>query len=367
MPWAVIIPAVASLAGGYMAGQGGRAAANAQTDAANQNAALQREIYRDQRGLAMPGYLTGGAATNKLAALFGIAPQDYARAFQGGNNYGYGTYNPNDWGAGQPVQGHTGGGGNSLLGAGVGYVLGGPLGGLAGGMIRNGGDNWQTLGTSAPTGFDYNAYWNSNPDLQTDANGWNKPDVQSLFGGNRDAYLWWHYNNFGRNEGRTLPTVGGGTGTGTGTGTDTGGGTGTGGTATATNPLQEFYDSPYMKLATTLNNQQFDQIKGQMGAAGKSISGAAEGRYAKTLAGNTYGAFGDYTNALRSLAGLQQTSTSQIGNAASQYGSQAGNAITQAGTARANALSSAYRGWGQGISGALGSVDDYGKSQGWWD
>jgi hypothetical protein len=78
-----LINAGASLAGGYMSGQGGQASAKAQQDAANQTSALQRQIYMDQRGLAAPGYMTGGAASNKLAALFGIAPQNYQAAYGG--------------------------------------------------------------------------------------------------------------------------------------------------------------------------------------------------------------------------------------------------------------------------------------------
>ena len=109
MPWGLILGVGGSLVGGYLAGQGGQAAADATKDAANQSAALQREIYTDQRQLARPSYLTGGAAANKLAAMFGIAPQDYAAAYGGsggsmggfGNPYGqsdqwsaYGQANP---------------------------------------------------------------------------------------------------------------------------------------------------------------------------------------------------------------------------------------------------------------------------------
>ena len=128
-----LINAGASLAGGYMQGQGGQASAKAQQDAANQTTALQRQIYMDQRGLASPGYMTGGAASNKLAALFGIAPQDYQAAYGGGgmNMQGGSQMLPN-LGAGQPVQGRSGGGGSNAAAGAVGSIagtfLGGPLG-----------------------------------------------------------------------------------------------------------------------------------------------------------------------------------------------------------------------------------------------
>jgi len=363
-----LINAGASLAGGYLSGQGGQAAANAQQDAANQTTALQRQIYMDQRGLASPGYMTGGAASNKLAALFGIAPQDYQAAYGGGgmNMQGGSQMLPN-LGAGQPVQGHTGGGGSNAAAGLIGSVAGsfipglGPigsaLGGAVGGMIRNGGDDWKTVATQAPGGFNYAAYMQQ-PDLAAE---WAKPDIKALFGGNQDAYANWHYNQFGKNEGRTLAPM-----------TDTKGTMPTGGAQMAgqsggamggaSNPLAEFYASPYAKLATTINDQQFDQIKGNLGAAGKSISGAAEGRYAKTLAGNTYGAFGDYTNQLANLAGMGQTN-SQLA-AAGNYGANAGNAMMQGGNARANALTSAYQGYGQGLSAAAGSLGDFFKKPG---
>jgi hypothetical protein len=361
-----LINAGASLAGGYMQGQGGQASAKAQQDAANQTTALQRQIYMDQRGLASPGYMTGGAASNKLAALFGIAPQDYQAAYGGGgmNMQGGSQMLPN-LGAGQPVQGYSGGGGSNAAAGAVGSIagtfLGGPLGsavgGALGGMIRDGGDNWKTVQTQAPGGFDYDAYMQS-PGLQEE---WAKPQIKALFGNNRDAYADWHAKGGGGAWAATpLKALGG----------DTKGTMPTGGAQQmqggASNPLAEFYASPYAKLATTINDQQFDQIKGNLGAAGKSISGAAEGRYAKTLAGNTYGAFGDYTNRLADLAGMNQTSSQLASNAAGNYGVNAGNAMMKAGDARANALSSAYKGYGTGISDAVGGIVDYGNKNKWW-
>ena len=366
-----LINAGSSILGGALSGEGDRKAAEAQKAAADQAAALQRQIYLDQRGLARPGYMTGGAATNKLAALFGIAPQDYGAAYGGYSSGGamldsQGKPMLPNMGAGQAVQGHSGGGGSSpwaqIAGGVSGSLLGGPvgsvIGGALGGMIRNGGDNWQTVATQAPGGFDYASYLQQ-PDLAAE---WAKPDIKALFGNNADAYANWHYNQFGKKEGRTLNPVGGDTKT----NMPVGGAQMAGQSGGASNPLAEFYNSPYAKLATTINDQQFDQIKGQLGAAGKSISGAAEGRYAKTLAGNTYGAFGDYTNQLANLAGMNQTSSQLASNAGGNYAVNAGNSMMQAGNARANALSSAYKGIGTGVSDAIGGILDYGTKNKWW-
>lgn len=285
---------LASVGSSIIGGIGANSAANAQKDAANQSTELQRQVYMDQRGLARPGYMTGGAATNKLAALFGIDPQDYAAAYGGQMGGGFG--NPNSQS-----------------------------------------DQWSSYLAANPDVMDY---WKSNAKLR------------QMYP-NANDFASYHYANFGQQEGRKLPTMGGEK-----TNMPVGGAQ----MAGQSNPLAEFYASPYAKLATTINDQQFDQIKGQLGAAGKSISGAAEGRYAKTLANNTYGAFGDYTNQLNNLAGLNQTSSQLVSNAAGQYGANAGNTMMQAGNARANALSSGYQNIATGIGNVAGSYLRYGQT-----
>lgn len=285
--WETIFAVAANVIGGAMQSSAAKKAGQAQAASADQATALQKQIYTDQRGLLGPGYMTGGAATNKLAALFGIAPQNYEAAYAGG---------------------------------------------LGGGGVQAG---------------RFASYLNANPDVMEY---WqNNPAVQQQFPNVNDLAKW-HWENIGQQEGRQLPT----------------GASTTPSTQTPTNPLADFYDSPYAKLATTLSTDQMDKIRGQLGAAGKSISGAAEGRYAKTLAGNTYGAFTDYTNQLSNLAGMGQTNSQLASNAAGQYGVNAGNLITQAGNAKANALSSGYAAMNQGISGALSTLNDYGKQQKWW-
>ena len=354
-----LITAGASLAGGALSAQGASASGNASASAANAATDLNRQIYADQRGLASPGYLTGGAATNKLAAMYGIAPQNYQAALNGGGNAlasGNGLL-PN-LGAGQPVQGHTGGGGANgfaqAAGGVIGNMFGGPVGGAIGsalgGLIRDGGDNWTTVATQAPGGFDYATYLQQ-PDLAAE---WAKPDIKALFGNNPDAYANWHYNQFGKGEGRTLnPT----TGTSTGTGTDaTFGGTTQGGSQTAYDPMADFMGSMENRLATQMSDVGFGKIKGQLGAAGKAISGAGEKRYANEFIKNRYGAFGDYKNGLQSIAGMNQTATNALNSAGSTYGTNMNNSITNAGIAKGNALAGAYKGYSDGIAGALGEL-----------
>jgi len=374
-----LINAGAALAGGALSGQGASAAGNAQAGAANAATELNKQIYNDQRGLSAPGYLTGGAATNKLAAMYGIAPQNYQAALNGGGNAlasGNGLL-PN-LGAGQPVAGHTGGGGSNqaaqLAGSIAGNFLpipipgvGSAIGSAIGGLIRDGGDNWQTVATQAPAGYDYEAYMQS-PGLKEE---WAKPDIQALFGGNRDAYAYWHANggtlggkqswapnmeyltevtsknpNFAGNK--TNMPVGGSE--------QMSGGTTQGGTQTAYDPMADFTGSMENRLATQMSDVGFGKIKGQLGAAGKAISGAGEKRYANEFIKNRYGAFGDYKNGLQSIAGMNQTATNALNSAGSTYASNAGNSMMNAGIAKGNALSGAYKSYGDGVAGALGEL-----------
>jgi len=364
--WDLILPAVASLAGGYLSGQGAKAGGDATANAAKDATELQRQIYYDQRGLAKPAYLTGGAAANKLAAIYGIAPQNYNQAFMGGNNYGLSTTGnmlSANLGAGQPVAGHSGGGGN--------YGL---EGGLIGGLIRKGGDNWQTVATQAPAGYDYEAYMKS-PGLEAE---WAKPDVQALFNGNRDAYAYWHANggvlngkpswaanmeylkevtsknpNFASDQ-STMP-VGG-----TQQEAMTGGNK-------LLSPMEEFTASPYGQMAISgFRGVDTPEINGAFARGGKLLSGAQSKALDERGKARMGGAFNDYTNGLRAMAGMNQTASSQIGSAAGQYGANAGNNMILAGQAKGNALAGAYQGYANGISGALGAVNDYGKSNNWW-
>ncbi len=370
--WTDIIPllidAGGSLAGGYLAGKGGEEAAKAQGDAAQQVAALQRQVYYDTRALARPGYMTGGAATNLLGAQFNIAPQDYTAAYNGGGG-GSGTASDGSpllpgYGAGLAVSGHSGGGGPNALAAGLGSAagtffggpIGGAIGGAVGGLIRNGGDNWQTIATQAPGGFDYASYMAA-PDVAAE---WAKPDVQSLFGGNQDAYANWHYNKFGKAEGRQLNSTAA-----PASGTDGTGGTGT--TNALADPMAGFMSSPYGKIATSgFRGVDVPEINGAYARGGKVLSGAQSIALDERGKARLGGAFTDYTNELNNLAGLNQTASSQVGGAASTYGANAGNAITAAGDAKANALASSYKGLTQGVSGAVNALGEFGqKNWGW--
>lgn len=298
--WNLIIPAVASLVGGYLSGKGGEAAANAQEDAANKTVGLQRDIYADQRNLAKPGYLTGGAATNLLGLQYGIGPQNYEAAFGAG---------------------------------------------------ASGADDQWT------------AYLNSDPALQAE---WQRLTTQSKNPFKTpQEYAQWHWSTFGQKEGRTLPQVNNTTnGLTSPTGSAPSGGAGTNG---LTDPMAGFMSSPYGQIATSgFRGVDVPQINSAFARGGKVLSGAQSIALDERGKARLGGAYTDYTNGLRSLAGLGQTASSQISGAAGQYGANAGNAIMAGGEARANGLTSAYGGLANGVNGALSTVMDYGKKNWGW-
>lgn len=373
-----LVPAGASLAGGWLSGQAGEASANAERDAAEASAQLQRDVYYDQRGLARPGYVTGGAAANILASQFGIAPQSYEAAFDNGSNGGMSGGNamlPN-FGAGQPVAGHSGGGGPNALAAGAGTIAGsffGPVGsavgGVLGGLVRSGGDNWKTLATQAPEGYDYDKFWNDNPDLQVDPKGWQKADVRALFNNNRNAYLNWFQNQSPDRKISLLDGYqAGANGIPIRAAAPASTGSATGSTANAlANPMAGFMSSPYGKIATSgFRGVDTPEVNSAYARGGKALSGAQSIALDERGKARLGGAYTDYTNGLRSLAGMNQTASSQASSAAGQYGVNAGNATMAAGQAKGNALASAYGGLAQGVSGALGTIRDYGRKQWGW-
>lgn len=290
--WQFIIPAVASLAGGYLSGQGEAAAANEEAKAAKNTLGLQRDIYQDQRQLARPGYMTGGAATNILAGQFGIPGQDYGAA------YGAGT-------TGQD-------------------------------------DQW-------------NSYLQANPDV---AQEWSRLQTQGKNPfGSAAEYAQYHWNTYGQKEGRQLPQQN----------TQSPQPVAGGAAAGPMNPLKGFMDSPYGQIATSgFRGVDVPEVNSAFARGGKVLSGAQSIALDERGKARLGGAYTDYTNGLRSLAGMNQTASSQVSGAAQNFGVNAGNAMQNIGTAKGNALAGAYQGIGQGISGALGSVMDFGKKNWGW-
>jgi len=157
------------------------------------------------------------------------------------------------------------------------------------------------------------------------------PKALQQFGGNMDRALEYHYNTFGRAEGRQLPTatMGGQAG-------QPGASTGVGVGSSVDDAYNTFLDSGFSRsmLNTTENDMQ--QIMGQMGAAGKSVSGSALGALNDRNRRNTSTAFGNYYNALSGISGTGAQIGQQQAGAANQVGANVAGNQMQAGNARAS-------------------------------
>lgn len=363
--WEPIIEVGASVLGAVMDNNGVNAATKAATGANNEAIALNRDVFNTNLQLSKPFYQGSGNAFNLLSNISGMPAQDFSfpSAISGGGYGSNGASAANNWGAGQPVQGHSGGGGANAFtgaaGAAIGNVFGGPIGGAIGGalggMFRNGGDNWQTIATGAPSGYDYDAYFATDPGL---AQEWNKPDVQSLFNGNRDAYLYWHSQGGG---GKWAPRELSKTAA-SGDASQVAGST----SPIMGDPLKMFWDSPDGKLATnqflTIDNPA---IKGAFATAGKSISGAQQIALSDRGAALSGNAFNNYRGGVERLAGFGTTASGQAQNAGNSFANNVTPTMQTNGVIAGGAAQAKNNNWTNAFKNAATGVYDYAKGAGW--
>lgn len=288
--WNVIIPAAASLIGGALQGSAAKEAAKIQSQGYDAATALQEKTYADQRQLAGPSYLTGGAATNMLASMYGLPAQDYAAAYNGGGGFGADDYGQSD--------------------------------------------QWSGYLSSNPDVYDY---WKQNAKLREQFP-------------NANEFAQYHYANFGQQEGRALPSVSSPSVPSSSNGLATAAGGGG-------FDMAQFWNSPYGQLATQgFRNIDTPEVRGAFAAGGKGLSGAQQKALDDRGRDRAGGAFGDYTNGLRSLAGLAQTGASQLASAGSNYAQNAGNLAMGAANARASGYSGQMNGLANGLSGAINTA-----------
>jgi hypothetical protein len=232
-------------------------------------------------------------------------------------------------------------------------------------MFRNGGDNWTTVATQAPGGFDYGTYMQQ-PDLAAE---WAKPDIKALFGGNQDAYANWHFNQFGKGEGRTLNATTGGQDKSTMPvgGAELAGQSGNGfSTSGASDPMQMFWNSPDGQLAKNqFLTTDSPAIKGAFATAGKSLSGAQQKALADRGAASAGNAFNNYRSGLQTMAGMGPSASSNAQAAGTNYANNASLTMQNNGIANANAATQKNANWGNAFNNAASGTYDYAKGQKW--
>jgi hypothetical protein len=205
-------------------------------------------------------------------------------------------------------------------------------------------------------------YGQQNPDVM--AYYQNNPRALQQFGGDMNKALQYHYETFGKQEGRQLPSaipnapsnaftsngspgtvsVGGGAMMQGGdsqpmvqAGGQPGGAGGQIGAGTSVdNAYNVFLDSGFNRAMTDFTNNDLDALKANYATGGKSLSGSAVGAMGDRLARNRYNAFGDYYSALSGISGTGSQLGSQQASQANQVGQRIGANQQNIGNIRAS-------------------------------
>lgn len=289
---AVIGSAALGAVGANSQASAAKKAANAQVAAADRATDLQRETYYDQRALLAPSITAGASARARQKLMQGYS-KDEVRAYL------------------QSTQAAVNNGGGS-----------------------NGG---------AP---DWTAYVNGQPDL---AAAYNTDPGGAAAGRSLDQFGQWHYQNYGQNEGRNLPTQQ----------TENPNGSG----------QFDWVDSYDWQTSSPSYDFRFNEgqraLERSKAASGDYFSGdtaMALQNYGQNAASQEFEA--DWRR-LGELAGDGTQATGTTVNVAGQFGQSAANNTMAAGNARATGYQQAGNAWGNFWQGAAG-IPMYGLGQGWW-
>lgn len=283
--------AVASIAGSALTSRTADRAADAQVAAADRAAQVQRQNFLDTMAMIRPQIQAGDAARAQMMSELGLSMQT-----QGG------------------------GGGNY-----VGGIPGSP---------------------------NYSQYVTGSQGLSRAYSGLNGPQRQYIAERGYDLdedgrisaeeYGRFHYNTYGRGEGRQLPTV-----------ADNKmpvQDTGVAGSGDASDdPYARFRNTPGYQFQLAEGQRAIDSSAASRGGLMRGSTLARLQEFGQGLADQTYG---QYYNRLAALAGMGQTASGSAASLGSSTASNLGNIYMGAGDARA----SSYLTQGAGQQGALGSI-----------
>lgn len=276
---------IASVIGGGLSAAGNAAGANAQANAAKDTAAVNWNIYEDQARRNEPWRQTGLNALNFQSQWLGLpGVSDNGASFGGSDR-----------------------------------------------LIGGGGDQWT-------------AYLNANPDLQTE---WSRLTTQSKNPfKNPQEYAQYHYNTFGRNEGRELPAAAPAP-------------TQAEQQASAATNQANVWDTIKRNPLWTAATEGFlgvdvPEVNNAFATSGKVNSGAQKKALYDRSTARSYNALGDIYNQYGGMSGAGFTATQATNQAGSTAATNAGNAMM----ARGNALASGYQGVAQGIGQGLSGISN---------
>ena len=321
-----ILGAGASMAGASKASKAAQQATQAQTNAANQQLALQQQIYNDQRGLHAPYYAAGMQGlygANGVMDLMGMSVPQPANQNQPTNAFASGSYGM------------------------------GPMG-------------------QAQSGPDWNAYLQANPDVaQAAAAALRTPHLRNQGITTPQQYAEYHYRTHGQAEGRQapqypqqqqqqVPTPEAPTQM---PGVESG---------TPGQPASPAVDPRTQSLRNTPGYQWMQDearrgVENSFASRGKLLSGGALTALQDRSQGIADGTYQQTLNNAFQLSNLGMGSAAQIQGAGSQYAANAGNAYGAIGNAQANgamnraaAFNSGLQGVSNAFAGGLGMYGAYG-------
>ena len=199
----------------------------------------------------------------------------------------------------------------------------------------------QMYGIEMDPETDWGAYVRGSPDLlagyQKEANA-QKGKFQDI-----DEFGRFHYEKYGKGEGRDLTPY------------QSGGISGSGGGAM----YEDFYKSPDYQFRM---DESMKALERSAAARGRLNSGATKSALIERAGNLASSEYNNYANRLAALAGVGQTATAQTGAA----GAAAAGGIAQAYQNAGNARASAYQNTGQAISNTVGNLATaYLYNKGW--
>lgn len=391
LPWDLLLEVGGGLLSSWFESNSANKAADTQSAGYSAAIAEQKRQFDQMMRLMAPAVASENARRGVADAFLGV-PQGSNPLTSGGAGATGGSYSPGAWGA----TNGTGNGGSpgtaraigSGLGAAagsffgpIGTSVGGALGGMAGGLF-NDKPGWKERGARLATGAPnidpalYDEYFNSQPAFASE---WAKPDVQQLFGGDRDAYLWWHANG-GFTDGKQswapqqewlnranasaasggLPATGaGGGGTATGTGT-----TGTTNPLTQQSALDIWKASPFYTAAKSGFDTDRKFIEGGSAAGGKLLSGSTLKALDDRGAARANDSAQQFYTAL--TGGTPSTNVTNLSNAGMSYANNLTNPLINRANVQAQGNLAGNNAWMKAFQGAAGALGDYGKQNGWF-
>jgi hypothetical protein len=326
----------ASVAGASKQASAAKKGAAAQKDAANQTLAMQQEIYNDQRALQQPYYqagLQGLYGQSGVMDLLGkggggqpmgqSAPQGVPQLQTGQPNYASGNYGVSPMGQQAPQSG----------------------------------PNWS-------------AYLQANPDVASYFQG--NPGALSKFGGDINKAAEYHYNTFGKGEGRQVPQYQNALAQ---PATQSTGQVGNAQQVNVNGAPTDPTQGPMTQALRQTPGYQFlqdeskRQIENSFASRGKLLSGGAMNALNDRTLGIADQTYQQSVNNNFNLANLGMGAAAQIQGAGSQYGANAGNALANIGNATANGAMGQANAWNAGAQGVgnalMGGVGMYGGMSGW--